>query len=352
MRRTVTLTDTNVDLVLSGLDTVCTVTLNDQVVLRSENAFRTYRVPLAAAAVVGDNTLQITFHSPVVAGKAKADAHPFEIPWSQNCPIPYGNMLRKPACDFGWDWNIALAPFGVYGLMHIAPSQAARIDSLIVTQDHADDAVTVTVTAKVSHHDGPVTMTIDGQTVSADAVHGRCTLSAQVVTPDLWWPAGQGAQPLYDLTVTAGTATETRKIGLRALDLVTEQDDIGLGFKFRVNGRDVFCKGANWIPADALAGRITPEKTRDLLQSAVDANMNMIRIWGGGRYEDTWFYDLCDELGLMVWQDFMFACNLYPSDRDYLANVRAEVIDNVERMNHHACIAVWCGGRPRQALGQ
>jgi len=341
--RSIALDDTNVDLRLSGLDTVCTVTLNGQVVLQSENAFRTYRVPLASAAVAGDNTLAITFHSPVAAGKAKADAHPFEIPWSKNCPIPYGSMLRKPACDFGWDWNIALAPFGVYGVMAIVPSKAPRVDEVIVAQTHQDGAVTVTVDVAVTNHDGPVTLDIDGQTITAIAVHGRCTLGAQIVTPELWWPVGQGAQPLYDLTVTAGTAVNSRKIGLRTLELVTEKDDIGLGFKFRVNGRDVFCKGANWIPADALAGRITPEKTRDLLQSAVDANMNMIRIWGGGRYEDTWFYDLCDELGLMVWQDFMFACNLYPSDRDYLAEVRAEVIDNVRRMHHHACLAVWCG---------
>ncbi|MEL6838875.1 MAG: glycoside hydrolase family 2 protein, partial [Pseudomonadota bacterium] len=125
--------------------------------------------------------------------------------------------------------------------------------------------------------------------------------------------------------------------------LITEKDAAGLGFKFRVNGRDIFCKGANWIPADALPGQITATKTRDLLQSAVDANMNMIRIWGGGRYEPDSFYDACDELGLLVWQDFMFACNLYPSDDAYLAEVKAEVIDNVSRIQHHACLALWCG---------
>ena len=127
------------------------------------------------------------------------------------------------------------------------------------------------------------------------------------------------------------------------MELITEKGDIGLGFKFRVNGRDVFCKGANWIPADALAGKITDVKTRALLESAVEANMNMVRIWGGGRYEPTSFYDTCDELGLLVWQDFMFACNLYPSDRAYITEVKAEIRDNVSRMHHHACLAVWCG---------
>ena len=127
------------------------------------------------------------------------------------------------------------------------------------------------------------------------------------------------------------------------MELVAEPDAAGLGFKIRVNGHDVFCKGANWIPADALPGRITDEKTRALLQSAVDANMNMVRVWGGGRYEPDSFYDACDELGLLVWQDFMFACNLYPSDPAYLAEVKAEVRDNVARMHHHACLALWCG---------
>ncbi|KJZ18938.1 glycoside hydrolase family 2 protein [Loktanella sp. S4079] len=333
----------DIDLVLSEVDTVVTVRVNDQIVLKAENAFRTYRVPLSEFAKVGTNTISITFHSPVVAGGKKQAAHPFPLPISKNCPIPDGNMLRKPACDFGWDWNIALAPFGIYGTMAIEPSKVARIERLAVTQDHSEGAVALGVTVYTAHHDGEVSVSIAGQTVSGTVDNGCCDLSIQIDNPDLWWPADQGDQPLYDLTVTAGSATAHRRIGLRKLELITEKDDAGMGFKFRINGRDVFCKGANWIPADALPGQITEEKTRDLLQSAVDANMNMVRIWGGGRYEPTSFYDACDELGLLVWQDFMFACNLYPSDNAYLDEVRAEIKDNVARMHHHASIAVWCG---------
>ncbi len=340
--RTFDLDDTNVDLILSEVDTVVTIRVNDVVVLSAENAFRTYRVSLADAAVVGGNTISVTFHSPVAAGRAKSEAHPFPIPWSDNCPIPYGNFLRKPACDFGWDWNIALAPFGIYGRMQIEPSDAPRIDRIMVSQDHAD-GVKVNITAHISNFNGSVTMSLDGRNLSAQVVHGMCMVCVSVNDPKLWWPAGQGDQPLYDLTVTAGTAVETRRIGLRQMELVTEKDEAGLGFKVRVNGRDVFCKGANWIPADALPGKITTDRTRGLLQSAVDAHMNMVRIWGGGRYEPTSFYDACDELGLLVWQDFMFACNLYPSDNAYLSEVRAEVRDNVARLHHHACIALWCG---------
>ncbi|WP_254251599.1 beta-mannosidase [Loktanella salsilacus] len=340
--RTFDLADPNVDLVISELDTVATVRVNGTAVLHAANAFRSYRVPLSTAAKVGANDIAITFHSPVVAGKALADAHPFDVPWSKNCPIPYGNFLRKPACDFGWDWNIALATSGIYGALHLEPSKAARIDRLAISQDHSD-GVSVTVAVHTSHHDGLVTVTLGGQVVTANSAGDMCQVTIPVPDPQLWWPAGLGDQYLYDLEVTAGTATTTRRMGLRQMELVAEPDAAGLGFKIRVNGHDVFCKGANWIPADALPGRITDAKTRALLQSAVDANMNMVRVWGGGRYEPDSFYDACDELGLLVWQDFMFACNLYPSDPAYLAEVRAEVSDNVARMHHHACLALWCG---------
>ncbi|MGL5010831.1 MAG: glycoside hydrolase family 2 protein, partial [Paracoccaceae bacterium] len=160
---------------------------------------------------------------------------------------------------------------------------------------------------------------------------------------DMWWPAGLGPQRLHTLTISAGDVTTTRQIGLRDLALVSAPDAAGRSFGFTCNGHPVFARGANWIPADALHGRITQAGVRDLLQSAVDANMNMIRVWGGGRYEPDWFYDICDELGLMVWQDFMFACHLYPSTPAFLAEVDAEVRDVVARINHHACLALWCG---------
>jgi beta-mannosidase len=339
--RTFSLTDIHVDLVLGMVDTVATVRVNDVVVLDAQNSFRDYRVPLVGAARIGENTITVQFHSVVKAGQGAQDAHPFFLPWqTTNSPIPNGNMLRKMQCDFGWDWNIALAPFGIYGNMYIDASSAPRIEKLHVHQDHSDGCI-LTVTTAIANHAGSSTVTFDGVEHTIDSATETCKIVVE--DPQFWWPAGQGAQPLYDLIVTAGTVTKSIKIGLRTIDLMTIPDDAGLGFKFAVNGRDVFAKGANWIPADALASNITPAKTRDLLQSAIDANMNMIRVWGGGRYESTWFYDICDELGLMVWQDFMFACNTYPSTRDFLAEVRAEVIDNVNRMQHHACLALWCG---------
>ena len=280
--RIFTLTDVNVDLALSMVDCVATVCVNGITVLETKNSFRDYRVSLARAARIGENEIRVTFHSSIKAAQAAQDAAPFFLPWqTENSPIPNGNLLRKVQCDFGWDWNIALAPFGIYGDMRIEVSKAPRIDIVKVMQDHSD-GVTLTVTAEVSNRVGTVDFSFNGQAYNGQLKNGICTVEIPITDPQLWWPAGQGDQVLYDLTVSAAATQKTLKVGLRQINLVTTPDAAGLGFKICVNGRDVFAKGTNWLPADALAGRITPEKTRDLLQSAVDVNMNMIRVWGGG----------------------------------------------------------------------
>lgn len=328
------------DLVIDGLDTVAEVRLNDGLILSAANSFRRFRVP-ATGLRPGENRIEITLRSATRAANAAQAAMPFRIPYStSNCPIPNGNMLRKVQCDFGWDWNIALAPFGLYGRIALEPL-GDRIDDILVAQTH--EGGTATVTLRIRTTAPEATATLCGQTATAPAHNGTASITLTVDNPALWWPTGLGPQTLHDLTVTAGTATASRRIGLRDLCLISEPDAAGRSFAFQVNGRMVFAKGSNWIPADALAGRITQAKTRALLQSAVDGHQNMIRIWGGGRYEPDWFYDLCDELGLMVWQDFMFACNLYPSTPAFLAEVDAEVRDVVARLNHHACLALWCG---------
>ncbi|MFN7225521.1 MAG: beta-mannosidase, partial [Paracoccaceae bacterium] len=289
----------------------------------------------------GDNQIEITFRSVVQEGAARQAAQPFPIPYhAPNCPIPNGNMLRKPQCDFGWDWNIALPTFGIWGRVGLDRA-GQRIGDIVIDQRHEAGAVDVIL--RIETGAGDATASLCGVTATAPATGGIATLTLHIPNPDLWWPAGQGAQTLHALTVTSGSATASRRIGLRDLKLISAPDGAGRSFGFQVNGRPVFAKGANWVPADALHGRISPDAVRGLLQSAKDANMNMIRVWGGGRYEPDWFYDICDELGLMVWQDFMFACHLYPSTPDFLAEVAAEVRDVVGRINHHACIALWCG---------
>ena len=330
------------ELVVEGLDTVAEVRLNDALVLSAANVHRRWRVDVSAALTAGENTVEILFRSPVREAAERAEHMPFPIPYQQvNGPIAHANMLRKQQCDFGWDWNIALGIFGVSGGIRLEPV-APRIADIVVTQAHRPGVAEVTLAI---HAEGltEVSATLCGVQGTAPVRHGVARVTLTIDDPQLWWPAGQGPQVLHDLVVTVEGARATRRIGLRDMRLVSEPDAAGRSFGVQVNGRAVFAKGANWIPADALHGRITVDGVRGLLQSAIDANMNMLRVWGGGRYEPDWFYDLCDEMGLMVWQDFMFACHLYPSTPEFLTEVDAEVRDVVARINHHACLAVWCG---------
>jgi len=343
-RRVVLLDAPEYELVVSGLDCVAEIRWNGAVVLEAENQFRSYRVDLSKLAVEGENAVEIVFRAPVREAAERQAEQPFFVPYTKNNPVPNGNMLRKVQADFGWDWNIALTPFGLDGDIHLEPAGATRISSVLVHQRHAPGRARVVVVATVANAEGgEVTATLAGAQATATVHGGRASLVLDIQNPALWWPNGQGAQVLHELHLTCGDTSAHRRVGLRSLQLVTEPDAAGASFKFRVNGRDVFAKGANWIMADALSGRITDEKTRGLLQSAADAHMNMVRVWGGGRYEPDSFYEACDALGLLVWQDFMFACSLYPSTPAFLAEVEAEVEEQVARLQHHACLALWCG---------
>lgn len=329
------------ELVVEGLDTVAELRLNGVLVLSAANVHRRWRVDVSSALRAGENVVEIRFRSPVREALARAARMPFPIPYHQvNGAIAYNNMLRKQQCDFGWDWNISLGIFGVSGAVRLEPV-APRIGDVLVDQLHSEAQVELRLRVHATSED--VTASLCGVLQTAAVISGVADLVLVIADPVLWWPAGQGAQVLHDLVLTGGGARVVKRIGLRDLKLVSQPDAAGRSFGVRVNGRAVFAKGANWIPADALFGRITVEGVRALLQSAVDANMNMLRVWGGGRYEPDWFYDLCDELGLMVWQDFMFACHLYPSTPEFLTDVDAEVRDVVARISHHACIALWCG---------
>jgi beta-mannosidase len=336
---------------MTYLDTVAIVFVNDVPVLSADNCFRRYRPDVSQALRSGENTVRILFHSNIAAGAERQARQPFYIPFSKNCPIPDGNMLRKPQCHFGWDWNLAVAPLGLYGEIALKRLETARIEHVVTEQRHHSDG-SVDLHVGVSLHADvqgviPVHLTLGDESLRLDCGmrpgDNTVTHVFHVENPKLWWPAGSGEQALYQLSVETPSETITRQIGLRTVELLTDKDEAGSRFAFRINGREIFCRGANWIPADALFSLSSPEKTEDLLQSAVDANMNMIRIWGGGFYEDDGFYDLCDRLGLMVWQDFQFACNIYPSTPDFLENVEHEVEYQTKRLISHPSIVLWCG---------
>ena len=333
------------------LDTVAEVFVNDQSVLKAENCFRRYRPDVTDALMDGDNSIRIVFASNTKSANTKQAEQPFPIPYSfSNNPIPNGNMLRKPACHFGWDWNLAIVPFGIYGRIQLRRMENFRIEHVVVHQQHGAPGDPLTVEIDVAIHGRGATdiaVTFAGDTKSRHIDHAfgeaRQRFRFKVMEPKLWWPAGHGEQPLYDVVVSCDGQTDSRRVGLRKVELLTDKDEAGSRFAFRINGREIFCRGANWIPADALPTLATPDLTRKLLQAAIDANMNMLRVWGGGYYEKDFFYDLCDEMGLLVWQDFMFSCSLYPSTPEFLREVKMEVEYQVKRLQHHACLTLWCG---------
>lgn len=338
-------------LTLSGVDCIAVVRLNGEVVAETQNQFVRYDIDVTGRVREGDNTLRIEFDVARDVARARALEHPFPIPSTENVELaPHINFIRKTACHGGWDWNICLMPLGVYGEMRLRRVARARTESVTVEQRHEPGVATLAVTTRVFAFEAgeiEVTHQLDGDTVGGTVAvtPGENVFTHELVIrdPALWWPAGQGAQPLYTLRTDVDGEATTRRIGLRQLEWVCEDDEVGTTFKCRVNGRDITMMGANWIPADAIPARITPETVRDLLESAVAANMNMLRVWGGGQYEPDWFYEMCDEMGLLVWHDFMFACMSYPSNREFLDDVAREISQQVRRLQHHASIALWCG---------
>jgi len=339
-------------LTFATVDCFTRISVNGTEVGRTESQFLRYDFDITDALWPGENTIEIRFLSNSAAARRAHDAFPFELPFVfWNSRIPYNNYIRKAQCHSGWDWNIALMPLGVYGDITLRRSETCRLDDVRIVQRHDGDSVRLDVTLYAQGWDvaeAEAALAIDGvaaeKTVRILPGENRITLAVTVDAPRLWWPAGHGAQPLYDLVVTLDRQRLTRRIGLRRIELITAPDAVGARFAFKVNGREIFMKGANWIPADALPARDMPDATRDLLRSAVDANMNMLRVWGGGQYEADWFYDTCSEMGLLVWHDFMFACNHYPAaDRDWLNLVRREARQQIRRLSGQPCMALWCG---------
>lgn len=347
--------DGHLTLTLAEVDCIATILLNGEVIARTQNSFIRNDIDVTGKVRQGDNTLRIEFDIAPDVAKARADAHPFPIPFTKNYQTNglkgiHMNFIRKAACHAGWDWGICVMPIGVYGTMSLRKSRLARQESVQVDQAHGSNSVELSIKTRLfafAHGEVELEHAIDGQVisdkVSVQKGENLFTHNVTIHNPKLWWPAGQGEQPLYELVTNLEGEKTTRQIGLRKLEWIVEPDEIDHTFKCRINGRDITMLGANWIPADAIPSRITPAVIRDLLESARAANMNMLRIWGGGQYEPDFFYELCDELGILLWHDFMFACMSYPSDRPFLDNVRTEITQQIRRLSHHASIALWCG---------
>lgn len=336
-----------IEMVADGLDTLAEVFLNGHRIGRTDNMFIRHRWRITPQLRPGANELRIVFRS--AADHLRRTRRGFNPPREFSDPVGGSVRLRKQPCQFGWDWGPRFVTAGIWRDLRLEAWTDNQLRDVRISQQHAHDgSVTLQLSPELARPGRAVRLegavSIDGQNV-ASITDGRCAIP----DPRLWWPAGQGAQPLYTVAVLARDPAGrevgrlTRRIGLRTLRLERRPDRWGESFRFVINDRPVFFKGANWIPAHSfVAGLRRPDYARDL-RAAAAANMNGVRVWGGGVYESEDFYDLCDELGLLVWQDFMFACTLYPTNPAFLASVKREAEQQVARLRHRACLALWCG---------
>ncbi|MDX6444544.1 MAG: beta-mannosidase [Blastocatellia bacterium] len=355
----------NLELVFEGLDTYANVFLNDEPLISTDNMFRTWRVDVKRFARPGANILRIRFRSPineVLPIMAKMD---YELPAGNDQGEKTSPHTRKAPYQFGWDWGPRFVTSGIWRPVYLEAWDTARVADLhIVPTEVRADVANLTAEVEVSAGaNTDATIIVDNLTDKTVAAQRRVSLAPgtnrvelnfTVPHPALWWPNGLGAHPLYlfkaRLLIDGKPVDEaTKRTGLRALELRQQRDESGKSFTFVINGVPVFAKGGNWIPADSFPSRITKDKYRELVQSVRDTNMNMLRVWGGGIYESDDFYDLCDEMGILVWQDFMFGCSLYPGDEAFLENVRQEATDNVKRLRDHPSIVIWVGNNEMES---
>jgi len=388
------------ELVFEGLDTAAEVRLNGRLVGRADNMFRRWRFDVRGVLRPGDNCIEVLFRSPIRHGEAQSRRSK-----SACRPLDYGfgasgvrrmvwrPFVRKAQYQYGWDWGPCLAASGIWQTCHLLTADEPVFEYVTTQQRHRrGGTVELEVTAHVlapRAGRGLLRVSLGGRTAETPAAlkpgSNRVTAVLSIDRPRLWWPAGEGEPALYRLRaewvseaprgpaalpgmvwlgggtgkgMLAGLGRGARglaagdpyecDIGFRTVELVRRKDAAGEGFKFRVNGRDVYCKGANWVPDDVFPERTTAERLEFLIDSALAANMNMLRVWGGGIYPTDALLALCDRKGLMVWQDFMFACAAYPEDRDFLESVEAEMRHQMRRMMNHPSIVLWCGNNENQ----
>jgi len=334
----------HIELVFDGIDTVAVIHLNGQPIGRTSSMFIKYRFDVGAVLKSGQNILEINFLNPMGYIRERVQRLPHHPPESNDI-VGGCSHIRKEPCSFGWDWGPRYATSGVYLPVYLEAWDENRIESVRVIQKHKPKSVGLAfeVATVVAGGEFRGTVSLKGKVVSTFS-----GLKTEIANPKLWWPNGHGEQPLYVVRLellVGGQVIDVweKRIGLRSILLDRHPDEFGESFQFVVNGKAIFAKGANWIPAHSFVTEANRELYDDLLTSAVEANMNMLRVWGGGIYEKEDFYDLCDEKGLLIWQDFMFACALYPGTSEFLHLVKQEAADQVKRIGYRTCLALWCG---------
>ncbi len=375
-----TVTKKNIRLFFEGLDTYADVHLNGKKILEANNMFREWRIDVKDTIKEGKNKLTVYFHSPIKIDMPKWEALPFQYR-AGNDQSENGGLFnrklsvfaRKAGYHYGWDWGPRLVTSGIWRPVWLESWNDARIENVHIMQhdvtaasakikaivevsadsDIPDATVTIEASGKQNEiSDDSATESNDYYTTSVQTNLrqglNKVTVEFTMQNPKLWWSNGLGEAHLYDFRTNLsvnGSVIDLKpeKIGIRSLRVVNKPDNAGSSFYFELNGVPVFAKGANYIPCDSFLPRVTRDIYEKTILDAVNANMNMLRVWGGGIYENDIFYDLCDQYGIMVWQDFMFACSAYPAEGELLDNIRQEAIDNARRLRNHASLALWCG---------
>ncbi|MCF7942527.1 MAG: glycoside hydrolase family 2 protein [Spirochaetia bacterium] len=356
-----------IDLVLEQVDLVAQVFINDQLAGTCSNGFRTYRFPVKKLLKRGENHFEIRFGSAEREALRRSEQLPYAIP-HQVYPVQsmHRNLVRKVQCHSGWDWGPCLMVSGIYRSIGLEAFSQARMGTILADTLHEDRRWKALLRIPFELQELSVIPDLQVTVVQEELgiddsflLSSVCSLEAisyhdgssfievarsyHIESPKLWWPSGYGDQYLYTFSVSAGSQQVSLRLGFRTVRLDHRDDQAGRALTVVVNGKAIFCKGANWIPTDALPSLQTDLRYRQLLEDAKEAHMNMIRVWGGGQYEKDIFYDLCDELGILIWQDCMFSCSLYPATPEFLDEVRHEIEDQIRRSQHHPSIALWCG---------
>jgi beta-mannosidase len=349
-----------------GIDTYSSIYLNDSLIGTTDNMFIGKTVDIKNFAKLGKNKLYIKLFSPINKGVKLHDSLGYDISsFNGNDLAEIGKVegnkrvsvfTRKAPYHFGWDWGPRLVTSGIWQPINIKTWNYFNIEDLYIRQISLNENASLVAEIELESYleiDEMISeIYVDNQKVSTDLIYinkgaNKIEIPFTIKDYELWWPNGMGNQNMYDVKVKLQSnnnfVTSSKRVGLREINLVTSQDSVGNNFYFEVNKKPVFMKGVNYIPQDIFLNRVSDDKYEELLESAVDANMNMIRVWGGGIYENEIFYNLCDEKGLLVWQDFMFACAMYPGDEDFLKSVEQEAKYNVKRLRGHPSIALWCG---------
>ena len=368
-------------LVCEGLDTLADIYINGQKAGSADNMHRTWKLDVKEFLHSGENQIRIVFRSVFKYIEAYEYEDNKEIHYVPCGGMKGNQLIRKAHCMFGWDWGPQTIDAGIFRDIYLEAYSHPRIEDVKITQVQGDNAVDVCTTVAVSgdavdkcqvrvtiqedaesvcgHRTGANDRKTEayvckvGETVSAN--NNPAVLTSTIHNPKLWWPNGYGDQPLYKVQVElldeggAVLETITKRIGLRTLTISQEKDLWGKEFAFCVNGVKIFAMGGNYIPEDCIYSRITPEVQKYLLESCKRANFNCVRVWGGGYYPSDHFYDLCDEMGLIVWQDLMFACNVYDLTEEFEENITKEITENVKRLRHHASLGLWCGNNEMES---